>query len=392
MTPATSVCIVIGVRNGERFLAEAIESVLDQSHRDLELRIYDNRSSDRSSEIARGYLDDPRVRFTINDHDLGYYGSLNRGVFESGCDALVPFAADDVMHPLNLERKLAMLERTGAAMVFGPAHIIDAAGERIGMLGWGLDDRVFYRPDFFGQNAPVNCVPCPSTLIRRGVLAGLGGFDPRVPYSADWLAWLRIALRSTVAHLGEPLTSWRSHADNGTSEGARSASFARDVPATLEHAMADPAFPTAWQPLRAPFVAACLANCARVLEAAGHRRLAGGMAAYELSARAALLQPDVDEYRGQLEKLLQRAELAAPRWPLEAVAMAGEPSHALAARLSSAGLLASCCDDPSELLPGRVALCAAGSEAVAEAEAVGIPALIHNPPDPFGAHTSATFG
>ncbi len=54
-----TVCVVIGVRNGERFLDEAIRSVLDQTHRRLELRIYDNRSHDRSAAIARGHLIDP---------------------------------------------------------------------------------------------------------------------------------------------------------------------------------------------------------------------------------------------------------------------------------------------------------------------------------------------
>ena len=167
----------------------------------------------------------------------------------------------------------------------------------------------------------------------------LDGFDTRVPYSADsGRARLRVALRHTVAHVAEPLVSWRSHEGNGTSLGARSASFARDVPATLHHAMLDPAFPETWAPLRAPFTAVCLANCARALDVAGDCRLADGMAAYELSTRAALLQPDIADYRSQLETLLSRAGLARPRWPLEAVSLAGDASLALADRLREAGL------------------------------------------------------
>ncbi|TMB87335.1 MAG: glycosyltransferase family 2 protein, partial [Chloroflexi bacterium] len=57
----------MGVRNGERFLDEAISSVLAQTHRRLELRIYDNRSHDGSAAIARGHLSDPRVSYTLND-------------------------------------------------------------------------------------------------------------------------------------------------------------------------------------------------------------------------------------------------------------------------------------------------------------------------------------
>jgi hypothetical protein len=296
------------------------------------------------------------------------------------------------MHPHNLERKLAAMEASEVALVFGPAHTIDEAGATRGMLGWALEERVFQAPHFFGETAPVNCVPCPSTLIRREALVELGGFDTRVPYSADWMAWLRLALRHTVAHVAEPLVSWRSHEDNGTTLGARSAAFARDVPATLHHAMLDPAFPAAWAPLRAPFTAACLANCARALDGAGHRRLADGMAAYELSTRAALLQPEVAEYRGQLETLLSRARLARPRWPLEAVSLAGDASLALADRLREMGLLAACWEAADELRPGRVALCGNGSQAVAVAEGMGVPALLHNPTDPLLDTARPTFG
>ena len=65
------VCVAISVRNGERFIAEAIESVLAQSHTDLELRIYDNLSTDASAEIALRYLIDPRVSYVANEFDLG---------------------------------------------------------------------------------------------------------------------------------------------------------------------------------------------------------------------------------------------------------------------------------------------------------------------------------
>lgn len=387
-----SVCVVIGVRDGERFLDQAIESVLGQTHRRIELRIYDNRSRDRSAAIARGYLGDPRVSYTLNDADLGYYGSLNRGLAETGCDAFVPFAADDVMAPANLERKLAAMEDSRAGLVFGPARRIGPSGDEFGMLGWGVEDRVFTAPEFFGQTAPVNCVPCPSTLIRRDVLRGLGGFDVRAPYSADWLAWLRLSLRTTVAHVAEPLVSWRSHDGNGTSQGSRSASFARDVPATLRHAMRDPAFPEDWHAIRAPFLAACLANCARALDAAGHRRLSAGPAGYELAARAALLQPEVPEFRSLFESLVREAGLTPPSWPFDAVTLDGQGSRALADRLRGDGLLHRLRDGVEQLEPGRVALCDRGSDAIAAAEQRGLPVLLDDPPDPFANEAYAAFG
>jgi glycosyltransferase involved in cell wall biosynthesis len=144
------ICVAISVRDGEAFLAEAIESVLAQTHRDLELRIYDNLSSDGSAAIVEGYLDDPRVAFTVNDFDLGYYGSLNRALAETTAPLFVPFAADDVMEPENLAAKLAVIERTGAGFAHSPVLLIDPAGAVLGDLGRIAQPvECFAAPEFF---------------------------------------------------------------------------------------------------------------------------------------------------------------------------------------------------------------------------------------------------
>ena len=59
---------------------------------------------DGSARVARRYLSDPRVSYTANDRDLGYYGSLNRALHETACPLFVPFAADDLMAAENLEQ------------------------------------------------------------------------------------------------------------------------------------------------------------------------------------------------------------------------------------------------------------------------------------------------
>src|SRR5205085_8833713 len=122
------VCVALPVRNGELYFAEAIESVLAQGGVDLELAIYDNGSTDGSVELARRYLDDPRVSVTVNERDLHFYGSLNRALAETSCRYLVPFASDDLMLPGNLARKVEALERTGAAFAHSTAYPIDDSG------------------------------------------------------------------------------------------------------------------------------------------------------------------------------------------------------------------------------------------------------------------------
>ena len=419
----TTVCVAVSVRDGEAYLAEAIESVLAQTHRDLELRIYDNLSGDDSAAIARGYLTDPRVSYTANASDLGYYGSLNRALHETTCPLFVPFAADDLMAPENLERKVAAIERTGAGFAYSPVHMIDEAGAVVGELGRPDEPLELYpAPSFFSLVAPVNSVTCPSVVASTGALRDLGGFDGRIPYCADWFAWMRLALRHTVAYVDGHLLGWRQHSDSGTSDSLRSAVYATEDPAALAAALADPALPASWSSVRGRTLAACVARMATHLERDGHRRAAWGHAAYALAARALCLTPGDPELRSLFVGLVARAGLTAPALPFDAVVlpepapapMAAAIAHAR--ELDAAGLLAGFAigvrpqdvdaavaviepllDGGPELgidlvpvaapfdllLPGSVALTPFGSGTAAAAEARGVPALPHDLPDPF---------
>ncbi len=417
------VCVAISVRNGERFIAEAIESVLGQCHGDLELLIYDNLSTDRSAEIARSYLDDRRVSYTANEVDLGYYGSLNRALFETSAPLFVPFAADDVMESDNLARKLAAIDGTGAGFAHSPVLLIDPDGAVVGELGRISQPKVLFAPrEFFQLCAPVNCVTCPATVIRSDALRELGGFDGRVPYCADWLAWMRLSLRHPVAMAHEPLVRWRQHPESGTSDSLRSASYARDDPASLALALSDEAFPDEWGPLRAPMMAACLARTAIHLDRDGHRRVAHGHAGYDLALRALTLMPDDPALRSLVSRLATQAGLLAPTLPFHAVAAPALEPAAVAAAVASARALdrarlletfavtvppglvgdavplleAVLADGPdigvdlvpadsaeALLLPGALALAPFGSQEAARAEAAGVPVLAGLPPDPF---------
>jgi hypothetical protein len=419
----TAVCVAISVRDGEDYLAEAIESVLAQTHAQLELRIYDNLSGDRSAQIARGYLDDRRVSYTANDRDLGYYGSLNRALAETGCRLFVPFAADDVMAPRNLELKVAAMLQSGAGFAHSPVHLIDGSGAVIGELGRPAEPcEVYPAPSFFRHCAPVNCVTCPAVVAGTAALRAIGGFDGRIPYCADWHAWMRLSLRHPVAYVDQVLVGWRQHPDSGTSDSLRSAVYATEDPAALAAALDDPALPAEWSGLRDRTLAICVARMATHLERDGHRRAGGGHAAYSLTAQALALDPGDHALRELFVGQIARAGLSRPALPLHAVALPDPRPQPLAAAvaharvLDRAGLLASFAigvrpqqldatvgliepvlvdgpelgvdlvadADPAQLLvPGSVALAPFGSALAAEAEARGLPALLHGLPDPF---------
>ena len=116
--PEPAVSVGLPVYNGERYLAEAIESVLRQTFADFELVISDNASTDRTAEICRSFARaDGRVRYHRNEANLGALPNFNR-VFDLGRGRYFKWAAhDDVLRPELLRRCVDVLEDNRDAVV-----------------------------------------------------------------------------------------------------------------------------------------------------------------------------------------------------------------------------------------------------------------------------------
>ena len=98
------VSIIMPAYNAERYIREAVDSVIVQTHKNWELIIIDDRSSDNTADIAFEYHRlDPRIRLIKNEDNLGAAGSRNRGLDEASGDFVALLDADDVW----LEDKLS---------------------------------------------------------------------------------------------------------------------------------------------------------------------------------------------------------------------------------------------------------------------------------------------
>ncbi|MDX6750223.1 glycosyltransferase [Geminicoccaceae bacterium 1502E] len=148
------VSVGLPVYNGERYLSEALDSLLAQSVRDIEIVIADNASTDRTAEICRSYeARDERVRYVRNERNIGAAPNFNR-VFElSSAPLFHGGACDDLYEPLFLQRCIEALDRDpgvvlghartrligerGEPLVFDEAHncYLDSHGGRRGTSG-----------------------------------------------------------------------------------------------------------------------------------------------------------------------------------------------------------------------------------------------------------------
>ena len=405
------------MKNGADYLAESIESVLAQEGVDLSVHVVDNLSDDSSVEIARGYEGDPRVRVSVNERDVRYYGSLNRALAEADTDYFVAFAHDDVMYPANLSRKVETLEETGAGFAHSTAAKIDGAGAPDGLLfDHSQDPPLVPAPDFFRRIVPHNSVSCQAVVARTDALRDIGGFDARSLFAGDWLTWMRLSLRHPVATLPEPLMANRVHAAAGTGASMASGYNGRDIPATLEAVFRDEALPAEWAGLRVPVLEEALGEVAVQLDREGVRRVTQGWAAYMQAGRRLALVPGNPMAFQHYQQLIAAAGLVPPPQPLVAATVAPEDPGALGAAVDElGGLLAGLniavdpdrvdetmerlgpvfgeteldvalipADDPLQVItPGRIALLPWGSSLVAAAEDGGVAVYPYAFPDPF---------
>lgn len=206
------ITVLMPVHNGERYVAAAIESILNQTYSDFELLIVDDASSDRTAEILAGYRDS-RIRILRNEKQLRLIGTLNRGIQEARGRWIARMDADDLALRSRLRRQLHWLEAHPETAVLGGAAIkIDAEDRFRGLL--------FKR--WLGDLRQWVWIPTPivhpTAMIRRDV-ALEHPYSPEALHCEDYDLWIRLAKAGHRLHnLPWPLLRYRIHAQNVTAQ------------------------------------------------------------------------------------------------------------------------------------------------------------------------------
>jgi glycosyltransferase involved in cell wall biosynthesis len=224
------------VRDGARFLDEAICSIVTGEWEDFELIAVDDGSVDSTPAILAGWAArDPRIRVVTLDRPHGEPGARNRGLAVARGTFLAPHDADDVFVPARLGAQVAALQADpGTALVSGGAEFIDARGRRLFTRVLDQPPEVIEHVLPFG-----NPLIHGSAMFRREDLLALGGWAEEMVGSCDYDLFLRLAT------LGRPLAVplvWlrcRRHTDqltarHGADQRAQSiANTRRVLPAAL---------------------------------------------------------------------------------------------------------------------------------------------------------------
>lgn len=197
---APRVTVLMPVYNAERFLHEAINSILEQSFKPFEFLIIDDGSTDRSAEIVESFRD-PRIRFVRNSHNMGITSTLNKGIALASCELIARMDADDISHPQRLQKQFGYMKRNpNCAMLSTWARVI-------------TEDKKFvrlerYRSNFYYYNLTFECwIYHPTIMFRKSKAEEVGLYGK--PYSEDYDFFWKMSTRFRIANLAEALLDYR---------------------------------------------------------------------------------------------------------------------------------------------------------------------------------------
>jgi glycosyltransferase involved in cell wall biosynthesis len=211
--PLVSVCI--SAYNVERFLADALRSVLAQTYRELEIIVIDNGSADGTFAVAQSFTD-PRLRCIRVEQNMGAYQAMNHIAAMATGEFIAIYHSDDVYEPTIIERELDhLLAHPEVGAVFTMLSFIDESGRMFG--GADLPGTLAGRASLDYKAVVTTLLRrkctflvCPTFMVRRAVFQSVGPFRPeRYDIGTDLEMWLRLVRRHPIAVLDERLFRYR---------------------------------------------------------------------------------------------------------------------------------------------------------------------------------------
>jgi len=204
-----AISIVIAVHNGERFLSDAVESILSQTVERWELIVVDDGSTDSSPQILERYAQrDPRVVIQRGPR-RGRAAALNHGISLARSPLIARLDADDVALPERLERQQRFLAEHEQVAVLGGAVIFaDDAAVPFAEVRQPLSD-----PEIRAAFPYTTPLAHPAVMFRKEAFLGAGGYRTIFRVAEDLDLWLRVSEQHQLANLPDPVVVYRVHAD-----------------------------------------------------------------------------------------------------------------------------------------------------------------------------------
>ena len=202
------VTVLMPVFNGEKYLSEAIESILAQTYKDYEFLIINDGSNDNSINIIKSY-NDSRINLVENRQNLGLTATLNKGIKIAKGQYIARLDQDDISKKSRLTLQVEYLVNNSDTVLLGSnCQYINSNNDIIGR--WETcTDHIGIINSFHKHNPFAHS----SVMFDRNKIIKLGGYPENYVYAQDLALWIKVCSHYRVANISNYITKIRIHDD-----------------------------------------------------------------------------------------------------------------------------------------------------------------------------------
>jgi glycosyltransferase involved in cell wall biosynthesis len=229
--------VIMPTYNGEQYLRETFESMVEQEERGFECVVVDGGSTDSTRAIIDEFSRELDVRVFVRPEFPNWVGKTNFGFGQAAAEHVCMLHSDDRWLPGRAAAVHRTLQRhPDLALLLNPSLIIDQDGRTVGRWRCPLVPEQIYSADALLEHLIVqNFVAVPAPTFRREAALAVGGIDPVLWYTGDWDFYLKLARTGSTLYLDEMLTSFRIHGASLTMKGSANVdSFRAQLETVLE--------------------------------------------------------------------------------------------------------------------------------------------------------------
>jgi len=204
------ISVVITAFNSERFIRKSVDSILAQSHADIECIVVDDGSTDGTVDRLRE-IGDPRLR-VVSEGRLGRGRALNLGLENAGGEYVAIQDADDISHPNRLEISLLAIKKSPKLGIVGSSQVIIREGENPKWPEIPQEVKKGKFRDVTSSLLYLNPLSHTTVLMRRETVKAIGGYDESRHNLFDFDLLIRLAQAGyRLGKIGAPLAAHRVH-------------------------------------------------------------------------------------------------------------------------------------------------------------------------------------
>jgi hypothetical protein len=202
------ISVLMSVYNGEEFLRDAVESILNQTFTDFEFIIINDGSTDNSLNILNEYAEIDERIILINQDNHGLIASLNTGISLAKAPLIARMDADDISLSERLATQKSTFEKYPDLVALGSAvTLIDDKNREFGIIIYPSKEQAIHEY----MTTQGSAFAHPAVMMKKETVLAAGGYRSAYKHAEDYDLWLRLSKQGILDNLPIPLLKYREH-------------------------------------------------------------------------------------------------------------------------------------------------------------------------------------